>query len=279
MATPSDRRPPRRDGEEARGYHEARSSTAPGPRYVYRYAIGDERSRSRVATAARRRARRLGGRSRSTSTGPIADGSGIALDGLRHLRAARRDLHATRARSTRSSRTSTICATSGITAIELHADRRSFPARATGATTACTRRRAVVVRRRRRPAPPRRRLPRARPGRRARRRLQPPRPRGELLGEYGPYFTDRYSTPWGDALNFDGPGSRRRALLLHRERAAVGRRLPHRRPARRRRPRHRRSTARIRSWKRCIDAVHGAREQVGPPHLADRRERRSTIRA
>jgi maltooligosyltrehalose trehalohydrolase len=32
-------------------------------------------------------------------------------------------------------------------------------------------------------------------------------PEGNYLGDYGPYFTDRYQTPWGLALNFDGPGS------------------------------------------------------------------------
>jgi maltooligosyltrehalose trehalohydrolase len=30
-------------------------------------------------------------------------------------------------------------------------------------------------------------------------------PEGNILGHYAPYFTDRYCTPWGDALNFDGP--------------------------------------------------------------------------
>ena len=29
-------------------------------------------------------------------------------------------------------------------------------------------------------------------------------PEGNYLGQYGPYFTDRYKTPWGLALNFDG---------------------------------------------------------------------------
>ena len=29
-------------------------------------------------------------------------------------------------------------------------------------------------------------------------------PEGNYLGEFGPYFTDRYHTPWGLALNFDG---------------------------------------------------------------------------
>ncbi|MFC1709229.1 malto-oligosyltrehalose trehalohydrolase [Candidatus Omnitrophota bacterium] len=29
-------------------------------------------------------------------------------------------------------------------------------------------------------------------------------PEGNYLAEYGPYFTDRYKTPWGKAVNFDG---------------------------------------------------------------------------
>jgi maltooligosyltrehalose trehalohydrolase len=32
-------------------------------------------------------------------------------------------------------------------------------------------------------------------------------PEGNYLGEYGPYFTDRYRTPWGEAINYDGPDS------------------------------------------------------------------------
>jgi len=32
-------------------------------------------------------------------------------------------------------------------------------------------------------------------------------PEGNYLGEFGPYFTDRYRTPWGSAINFDGPCS------------------------------------------------------------------------
>ncbi|MGH9102341.1 MAG: malto-oligosyltrehalose trehalohydrolase [Acidimicrobiales bacterium] len=32
-------------------------------------------------------------------------------------------------------------------------------------------------------------------------------PDGNYLSHFGPYFTDRYSTPWGRALNLDGPGS------------------------------------------------------------------------
>lgn len=32
-------------------------------------------------------------------------------------------------------------------------------------------------------------------------------PAGNYLGSYGPYFTDRYATPWGQAVNLDGAGS------------------------------------------------------------------------
>lgn len=32
-------------------------------------------------------------------------------------------------------------------------------------------------------------------------------PEGNYLSAFAPYFTDRYRTPWGQAINFDGPGS------------------------------------------------------------------------
>ena len=32
-------------------------------------------------------------------------------------------------------------------------------------------------------------------------------PEGNYLSEFGPYFTDQYRTPWGRAINYDGPGS------------------------------------------------------------------------
>jgi maltooligosyltrehalose trehalohydrolase len=32
-------------------------------------------------------------------------------------------------------------------------------------------------------------------------------PEGNYLWDFGPYFTDRYKTPWGSAINFDGPYS------------------------------------------------------------------------
>ncbi|HEX6534225.1 MAG TPA: malto-oligosyltrehalose trehalohydrolase [Gemmatimonadaceae bacterium] len=32
-------------------------------------------------------------------------------------------------------------------------------------------------------------------------------PEGNYLAEFGPYFTERYRTPWGPAVNYDGPDS------------------------------------------------------------------------
>ena len=32
-------------------------------------------------------------------------------------------------------------------------------------------------------------------------------PEGNYLAKFGPYFTDRYRTPWGKAINYDGPDS------------------------------------------------------------------------
>ncbi|HTR35530.1 MAG TPA: malto-oligosyltrehalose trehalohydrolase [Bryobacteraceae bacterium] len=32
-------------------------------------------------------------------------------------------------------------------------------------------------------------------------------PEGNYLADFGPYFTDRYKTPWGSAINFDGAAS------------------------------------------------------------------------
>jgi len=32
-------------------------------------------------------------------------------------------------------------------------------------------------------------------------------PEGNYTGAFGPYLTDRYRTPWGPAMNYDGPGS------------------------------------------------------------------------
>lgn len=57
-------------------------------------------------------------------------------------------------------------------------------------------------------------------------------PEGAYVSEFGPYRTDRHKTPWGDALNLDGPASRdvRRfliesALMWMRDYGADGLRL------------------------------------------------------
>ena len=41
-------------------------------------------------------------------------------------------------------------------------------------------------------------------------------PEGNYLEEFGPYFTDRYRTPWGRAINYDGPDSDEvRRFIIH----------------------------------------------------------------
>ncbi|MGH9065907.1 MAG: malto-oligosyltrehalose trehalohydrolase [Acidimicrobiales bacterium] len=45
-------------------------------------------------------------------------------------------------------------------------------------------------------------------------------PAGNHLSRFGPYFTDRYATPWGQAVNLDGPGSDEvRAFLVDNARS------------------------------------------------------------
>ena len=50
-------------------------------------------------------------------------------------------------------------------------------------------------------------------------------PDGNYLAQYGPYFTDRYKTGWGAAINYDGPQSDRGPPLRHRQRADVAARI------------------------------------------------------
>ena len=68
----------------------------------------------------------------------------------------------------------------------------------------------------RRSARVRRSRARARPRRHPRRRLQPPRSRRQLPGEFSPdYFTDRYKNDWGRALNFEGPAPAREFFVAN----------------------------------------------------------------
>jgi maltooligosyltrehalose trehalohydrolase len=48
-------------------------------------------------------------------------------------------------------------------------------------------------------------------------------PEGNYLPCFGPYLTDRYRTPWGDAVNLDGPGSDEvRRFLIDNARSWLG---------------------------------------------------------
>ncbi len=77
-----------------------------------------------------------------------------------------------------------------------------------------------------------RRRPPGRPGRVPRRGLQPSRAGGELpASKFGPYFTDRYRTPWGKAINYDGPDSDPVRQFVIDNACYVGAGFPPRRPA------------------------------------------------
>ena len=56
-------------------------------------------------------------------------------------------------------------------------------------------------------------------------------PEGNYLRDFGPYFTDQYRTPWGQALNFDGPGSDQVRAFFLASAVHVADRVPHRRSA------------------------------------------------
>ena len=59
----------------------------------------------------------------------------------------------------------------------------------------------------------------------------------QALAAFGPYFTDKYSTFWGNAINYDDEHCRPRARVGAAVRRGLGARLPRRRPAPRRDPR------------------------------------------
>ena len=65
-------------------------------------------------------------------------------------------------------------------------------------------------------------------------------PEGNVLGTFAPFFTDAYATPWGDAVNFSEADSDQVRRFFIESACGWIRRLPRRRPACRRRPRHRR---------------------------------------
>ena len=97
-------------------------------------------------------------------------------------------------------------------------------------------------------------------------------PSGNHLGRFGPYFTDRYRTPWGDAVNLDDAGSDEVRRFLVDNALGWLERLPRRRAA------HRRGARLRRPLRRALPrgAGRGGRRRLGPPGPAavdDRRER------
>ena len=99
-------------------------------------------------------------------------------------------------------------------------------------------------------------------------------PEGNYLGEFGPYFTDKYKTPWGAAVNYDDRGCDAvRDFVLDNALHVAGR-VPPRRPAPRRRPRHLTTSARAHppAIKTSPTTSHDRRRAGRHVHL-DRRER------
>ena len=158
----------------------------------------------------------------------------------------------------------------GITAIELMPV-AEFPGDARlGLRRRLHLRRVLGLRRPARPAAARRRGARARARRRARRRLQPLGVSGvKALEAFGPYFTDKYETFWGKAINYDDEFCDPVREWVLAERRGLGARLPRRRPAARRDPRdprRERTPHPAPSWRARVHAVDAARAR-------DRRER------
>lgn len=52
-------------------------------------------------------------------------------------------------------------------------------------------------------------------------------PEGNYLGDIGHHLTDKYHTPWGPDMNFDGAGSDPVRQFFHRKCAVPDRRVPH----------------------------------------------------
>ena len=156
-----------------------------------------------------------------------------------HLRAARRHVHR-RGHVRRRDRAPARARASSASPRSRSCRSPSSPAATAGATTASTcQRRAVHLRRAGRPSAARRRRPRARARRDPRRRLQPRRRLGQRRRSRRSARTSpsRYSTFWGNAINYDDERLRPRARVGAAVRRGLGARLPRRRPAPRRDPR------------------------------------------
>ena len=182
---------------------------------------------------------------------PGVDGAGAALRAAVDLRAARRDVHAPRARSTAAIEQLDHLVDLGVTHIEL-LPVCEFPGSAgLGLRRGRPVRPPPRLRRARRAQAPGRRLPRPRPRRHPRRRLQPPRAGRELPRRLRAVLHRPVRHPLGPGGELRRAGQRRGAALRPRQRHHVAARLPRRRPAPRRRPRHlrhSRPSTSSRSW-------------------------------
>ncbi len=96
-------------------------------------------------------------------------------------------------------------------------------------------------------------------------------PSGNYLPRFGPYLSSG-SNPWGESINISERRRRRGAPLHPRLCAAVDARLPRRRPATGRRARARRHH-RHPHPRGAVGRNRRAGRAIGPPAVADRRER------
>ncbi len=95
-------------------------------------------------------------------------------------------------------------------------------------------------------------------------------PSGNILPQFGHYFSERHKTPWGDALELRRPPQRSGPAFFLRQRPDVAPRLSSRRPPARRRPRDRRHVG----DQLPRTARHRGRRPQGPPRPAPRPDRR-----
>ena len=63
-------------------------------------------------------------------------------------------------------------------------------------------------------------------------------PEGNYLADFGPYFSQRYKTPWGERINYDGPDSDPVRAYFRDNALALAHRFPRRWPALRRHSNH-----------------------------------------
>ncbi len=99
-------------------------------------------------------------------------------------------------------------------------------------------------------------------------------PDGNYLGSYAPaFFSETHHSPWGRGHQFRRQGQRAGARVLHPERALLGARIPHRRPAPGCRPCHRGRRIAPRARRPRAARAAGHRGPARPPRPGKREER------